>query len=81
RPQRKEDQYAVSREDQYAVLDTRVEYEWKTPRCTCCKVFGHVQDECPKNKVSDVVSKKNNVSTSGNKKKDAVPTEEVSKSN
>ncbi|GJW29872.1 putative ribonuclease H-like domain-containing protein [Tanacetum coccineum] len=70
------------------------------------------QDECPKNKVSDVVknmkkprqihrgvlvshkvgfqptkqvyrqvSKKNNVSTSGNKKKDAEPTKEVSKSN
>ncbi|GJS45967.1 reverse transcriptase domain-containing protein [Tanacetum coccineum] len=80
--------------------------------CTCCKVFGHVQDECPNNKVSDVVksmkkpsqthrgvlvgpkvgcqptkqvcrqvSKKNNVSTSGNKKKDAEPTKEVSKSN
>ncbi|GJY79750.1 hypothetical protein Tco_0485551 [Tanacetum coccineum] len=39
------------------------------------------KDECPKNKVSDVVSKKNNVSTSGNNKKDAKPTKEVSKSN
>ncbi|GJU14098.1 hypothetical protein Tco_1136494 [Tanacetum coccineum] len=27
----------------------RVEYEWKPPRCACCKVFGHVQEECPKN--------------------------------
>nr|GEU96061.1 hypothetical protein [Tanacetum cinerariifolium] len=26
----------------------RVEYEWKPPRCTCCKVFGHIQEECPK---------------------------------
>ncbi|GKB14350.1 hypothetical protein Tco_0848273 [Tanacetum coccineum] len=26
-----------------------VEYEWKPPRCTCCKVFGHIQEECPKN--------------------------------
>ncbi|GJW71741.1 putative RNA-directed DNA polymerase [Tanacetum coccineum] len=26
----------------------RVEYEWKPPRCACCKIFGHVQDECPK---------------------------------
>nr|GEW17544.1 hypothetical protein [Tanacetum cinerariifolium] len=26
-----------------------VEYEWKPPRYTCCKVFGHVQEECPKN--------------------------------
>ncbi|GJX80009.1 mitogen activate protein kinase [Tanacetum coccineum] len=33
----------------------RVEYEWKPPRYACCKVFGHVQDECPKNIVSDVV--------------------------
>ncbi|GJS29083.1 hypothetical protein Tco_0489703 [Tanacetum coccineum] len=27
----------------------RVEYEWKPPRCACCKVFGHIQDECLKN--------------------------------
>nr|GEX20905.1 zinc finger, CCHC-type [Tanacetum cinerariifolium] len=27
----------------------RVEYEWKPPRCACSKVFGRVQDECPKN--------------------------------
>ncbi|GJU58811.1 zinc finger, CCHC-type containing protein [Tanacetum coccineum] len=33
----------------------RVEYEWKPPTCPCCKVFGHVQDECPKNIDSDVV--------------------------
>ncbi|GJZ13692.1 retrovirus-related pol polyprotein from transposon TNT 1-94 [Tanacetum coccineum] len=26
-----------------------VEYEWKPPRCACCKVFGHIQEECPKN--------------------------------
>ncbi|GKB20345.1 RNA-directed DNA polymerase, eukaryota, reverse transcriptase zinc-binding domain protein [Tanacetum coccineum] len=26
-----------------------VEYEWKPPRCSCCKVFGHTQEECPKN--------------------------------
>ncbi|GKD75427.1 putative RNA-directed DNA polymerase [Tanacetum coccineum] len=32
----------------------RVKYEWKPPRCACCKVFGHVQDECPKNVDSDV---------------------------
>ncbi|GKB96711.1 hypothetical protein Tco_0982848, partial [Tanacetum coccineum] len=76
-------------------------YEWKPPKCACCKFFGHVQDECPKNIGSDVtknlkkhsqaprgvlvgpkvkfkrvkqvyrtISKKNNVNTSGNKKKD-----------
>ncbi|GJW88527.1 cytokinin dehydrogenase 3-like protein [Tanacetum coccineum] len=68
-------------EEGFYTCNVRVEYEWKTPRCTCCKVFGHVQDECPKNKVSDVVSKKKNVSTSGNKKKDVGPTNEVSKTN
>ncbi|GJY87015.1 reverse transcriptase domain, reverse transcriptase zinc-binding domain protein [Tanacetum coccineum] len=33
----------------------RVDYEWKPPRCSSCKVFGHVLDECPKNIISDVV--------------------------
>nr|GEV17183.1 hypothetical protein [Tanacetum cinerariifolium] len=23
--------------------------EWKPTRCACCKVFGHIQEECPKN--------------------------------
>ncbi|GJU77852.1 putative RNA-directed DNA polymerase [Tanacetum coccineum] len=32
----------------------RVEYEWKPPRCACCKIFGHVQNECPKNIGSSV---------------------------
>nr|GEU88905.1 hypothetical protein [Tanacetum cinerariifolium] len=83
-------------------------------RCACCKVFGHVHAECPKNTDSNVVksmkkpsqaprgvsvgpkvgfklvkkvfrqvSKKNNVNTSGNKKKDAdaEPTIKVSNSN
>ncbi|GKC83939.1 hypothetical protein Tco_1139656 [Tanacetum coccineum] len=27
----------------------RVEFEWKPPRCACCKVFGYFQEECPKN--------------------------------
>ncbi|GKA51535.1 hypothetical protein Tco_0744731 [Tanacetum coccineum] len=86
----------------------RVEYEWKSPGCACCKGFGHVRDEYPKNIGSDVVknpkkpsqaprgvpvgpnvrfkpvkqvyrqvSKKNNVNTRGNKKKDAEPTKEI----
>ncbi|GKE55364.1 RNA-directed DNA polymerase, eukaryota, reverse transcriptase zinc-binding domain protein [Tanacetum coccineum] len=33
----------------------RVEYEWKPPRCSSCKVFDHVLDECPKNIGSVVV--------------------------
>ncbi|GJY42923.1 cytokinin dehydrogenase 3-like protein [Tanacetum coccineum] len=24
-------------------------YEWKPPRCSSCKVFGHIHEECPKN--------------------------------
>nr|GEY61054.1 zinc knuckle CX2CX4HX4C [Tanacetum cinerariifolium] len=32
----------------------RVKYEWKPPRCSSCKVSGHVLDECPKNIVSGV---------------------------
>ncbi|GKB77918.1 hypothetical protein Tco_0944813 [Tanacetum coccineum] len=35
----------------------RVEYEWKPPRCACCKVFGHIQDECSKNLGLDVAKK------------------------
>ncbi|GJW88932.1 retrovirus-related pol polyprotein from transposon TNT 1-94 [Tanacetum coccineum] len=27
----------------------RVEYEWKPPRCSSSKVFGHIHEECPRN--------------------------------
>ncbi|GJU58976.1 zinc knuckle CX2CX4HX4C containing protein [Tanacetum coccineum] len=27
----------------------RVEYEWKPPRCEQCKIYGHMNDQCPKN--------------------------------
>nr|GEW72549.1 hypothetical protein [Tanacetum cinerariifolium]GEW72551.1 hypothetical protein [Tanacetum cinerariifolium] len=33
----------------YHICNIRVEYEWKLPRCACCKVFGHTHKECPKN--------------------------------
>ncbi|GKB94051.1 RNA-directed DNA polymerase, eukaryota, reverse transcriptase zinc-binding domain protein [Tanacetum coccineum] len=33
----------------YYTCNVHVEYEWKPPRCSCCKVFGHTQNECPKN--------------------------------
>ncbi|GJZ72660.1 putative reverse transcriptase domain-containing protein [Tanacetum coccineum] len=36
-------------EEGYYTCNIRVEYEWKPSRCACCKVFGHVQEECPKN--------------------------------
>nr|GFA49918.1 zinc knuckle CX2CX4HX4C [Tanacetum cinerariifolium]GFA77827.1 zinc knuckle CX2CX4HX4C [Tanacetum cinerariifolium] len=32
----------------------RVEYEWKPPRCSSCKVFGHFFNECPKKIITDV---------------------------
>ncbi|GJU55178.1 RNA-directed DNA polymerase, eukaryota, reverse transcriptase zinc-binding domain protein [Tanacetum coccineum] len=33
----------------YYICTVRVEYKWKPPRCSCCKVIGHTQEECPKN--------------------------------
>ncbi|GJY47368.1 cytokinin dehydrogenase 3-like protein [Tanacetum coccineum] len=33
----------------YYTCNIRVEYEWKPLMCACCKVFGHVHEECPKN--------------------------------
>ncbi|GJY05564.1 hypothetical protein Tco_0371504 [Tanacetum coccineum] len=33
----------------YYTCNIRVEHEWKPSRCVCCKVFGHVQEEFPKN--------------------------------
>ncbi|GKD24562.1 hypothetical protein Tco_1230776 [Tanacetum coccineum] len=39
-----------------------VGYEWKPPRCACCKVFGHVKDEYPKNIGSDVAKNLKNPS-------------------
>ncbi|GJV18340.1 hypothetical protein Tco_1367360 [Tanacetum coccineum] len=38
----------ITREGYYT-CNILVEYEWKSPRCACCKVFGHDQEECPKN--------------------------------
>ncbi|GKD46303.1 hypothetical protein Tco_1270948, partial [Tanacetum coccineum] len=38
----------------YTRSTIHVEYEWKSPRCLTCKVFGHILDECPKKIVSDV---------------------------
>ncbi|GKD01429.1 integrase, catalytic region, zinc finger, CCHC-type containing protein [Tanacetum coccineum] len=33
----------------YYTCNVHVEYEWKLPRCSCCQVFSHTQEECPKN--------------------------------
>ncbi|GKF93336.1 hypothetical protein Tco_0280055, partial [Tanacetum coccineum] len=54
-------------------------------RCACCKIFGHVRDEYPKNIDLDVVKnmKKPSQATRGvsvSPKKDVKPTTEVSNS-
>ncbi|GJY51793.1 reverse transcriptase domain-containing protein [Tanacetum coccineum] len=42
--------------DGYIMSTIRVKYEWTPPRCSSCKVFRHVVDECPKKIVSDVLN-------------------------
>ncbi|GJY95109.1 hypothetical protein Tco_0511470 [Tanacetum coccineum] len=39
----------------YTMSTIYVEYEWTPPRCSSCKVFGHIVDECPKKIISDVL--------------------------
>ncbi|GJW31103.1 retrotransposon protein, putative, ty1-copia subclass, partial [Tanacetum coccineum] len=38
----------ITRESRYT-CNVHVEYEWKPPRCSSCKIFGHIHEECPKN--------------------------------
>ncbi|GKD69331.1 cytokinin dehydrogenase 3-like protein [Tanacetum coccineum] len=38
----------ITREGHYT-CNVRVEYEWKPPRCSSCKVFRHIHEECLKN--------------------------------
>nr|GEV29407.1 hypothetical protein [Tanacetum cinerariifolium] len=38
----------ITREGHYT-CNVNVEYEWKPPRFSSCKVFGHIHEECPKN--------------------------------
>nr|GEX94931.1 hypothetical protein [Tanacetum cinerariifolium] len=72
----------ITRECHY-ICNVRVEYEWKPPRCSSCKVFGHIHEEYPKNTGAEyrLVPKKPNASSSGNKNKSVEPTIEVSNSN
>ncbi|GJY75714.1 cytokinin dehydrogenase 3-like protein [Tanacetum coccineum] len=72
----------ITREGHYT-CNVCVEYEWKLPRCSSCKVFGHVHEECTKNTGAEYrpATKKPNASSSGNKKKGVEPTIEVSNSN
>ncbi|GJR01210.1 hypothetical protein Tco_0524194 [Tanacetum coccineum] len=72
----------ITREGHYT-CNLRVEYEWKPPRYSSCKVFRHIHAEFPKNTGAEYrpVTKKPNASSSGNKKKGVEPTIEVSNSN
>nr|GFA15547.1 hypothetical protein [Tanacetum cinerariifolium]GFA17427.1 hypothetical protein [Tanacetum cinerariifolium] len=38
----------ITREGHYT-CNACVKYEWKPPRYSSCKVFGHIHEECPKN--------------------------------
>ncbi|GJT35504.1 hypothetical protein Tco_0925923 [Tanacetum coccineum] len=38
----------ITKEGHYT-CNVRIVYEWKPPRCSSCKVFGHIHKECPKN--------------------------------
>ncbi|GJS74648.1 nucleotide-diphospho-sugar transferase, partial [Tanacetum coccineum] len=38
----------ITREGHYT-CNVHVEYEWKPLRCSSCKVFGHIHEECTKN--------------------------------
>ncbi|GKB06742.1 zinc finger, CCHC-type containing protein [Tanacetum coccineum] len=38
----------ITREGHYT-CNVHVEYVWKPPRCSFCKVFVHIHEECPKN--------------------------------
>ncbi|GKE44587.1 hypothetical protein Tco_1471871 [Tanacetum coccineum] len=33
----------------YYTCNIHVEYEWKPPRCSSCKVFGYIHEKYPKN--------------------------------
>ncbi|GKB65969.1 putative reverse transcriptase domain-containing protein [Tanacetum coccineum] len=79
----------ITREGFYT-CNIHVEYEWKPSRCACCKVFGHFQEECPKNigagetknlKKPSQTPRGISLVRSGTKKKNMKPTKEVSQSN
>nr|GEU43591.1 nucleotide-diphospho-sugar transferase [Tanacetum cinerariifolium] len=71
----------TTREGHYT-CNVRVEYEWKPPRCSSCKVFGHIHEECLKNTgVDEKKTVKKPSQTSRGVSKGVEPTIEVSNSN
>ncbi|GJV21349.1 probable indole-3-pyruvate monooxygenase YUCCA10 [Tanacetum coccineum] len=71
----------------YTISTIRVEYELTPPKCSSCKVFGHVLDECPKKIVSNVLKnlksprQAKGASSSGIKKQAGLTRQEASTSN
>ncbi|GKA36392.1 hypothetical protein Tco_0722883, partial [Tanacetum coccineum] len=59
-------------EEDYYTCNIHVEYEWKPPRCACCKKMGFKPKQ-----VYQHVSKKTVANTSANKKKNVDPPKEV----
>nr|GFB55816.1 zinc knuckle CX2CX4HX4C [Tanacetum cinerariifolium] len=49
----------------YHMRTINVVYEWIPSRCSSCKIFGHVLDECPKQPVSDVLKNLKNPRQAG----------------
>ncbi|GJW42719.1 copia protein [Tanacetum coccineum] len=67
----------ITREGHYT-CNVRVEYEWKPPRCSSCKVFGHIHEECMKNTGA---GEKKTVKKPSQTSQGVEPTIEVSNSN
>ncbi|GKE57961.1 cytokinin dehydrogenase 3-like protein, partial [Tanacetum coccineum] len=72
----------ITREGHYT-YNVHVEYEWKPPKCSSCKVFGHIHEECSKNTggAGDKKTVKKPSKTSRDVSKGVEPTIEVSNSN
>nr|GEZ95812.1 hypothetical protein [Tanacetum cinerariifolium] len=43
------DENLLKENERHYTCNDYEEYEWKPPRCSSCKVFGHIHEECPKN--------------------------------
>ncbi|GKF89883.1 nucleotide-diphospho-sugar transferase, partial [Tanacetum coccineum] len=67
----------ITREGHYT-CNVRIKYEWKPPRCSSCKVFGHLHEECPKNTGA---SEKKTMKKPSQTSRGVEPTIEVSNSN
>ncbi|GJS37295.1 cytokinin dehydrogenase 3-like protein [Tanacetum coccineum] len=67
----------ITKEGHYT-CNVCVEYEWKPPRCSSCKVFGHIHKECPKNTSA---GEKKIVKKPSQTSRGVKPTTEVSNSN